>query len=92
MIKVVVPWIFGQYAMTIWPFVFVIPSKKDDKCLWVHETYHWQEQRRWLVVPWIVVYLVLWLILNIILRKPADEHPMEVEAYRLSRECEAQSP
>ena len=89
-IKITVPWVFGQYAMTVWPFVFVIPAWKDDKCLWVHEMYHWREQWRWLVIPWLVVYLVQLVILGLILRRPADKLPMEREAYRLSRECEAQ--
>lgn len=87
-IEIVVPWLPGILAITLWPIIAYRKGHKT-KCLQVHEHYHWKQATRWLVVPWYLAYLVLALV-NI--GKPADQHLMEVEAYRLQRECEVQGP
>ena len=80
-------WWFGQAAMTIWPFVFFAwpprPGRHKEwvKAIRAHERHHWEQQRRWYVLPWLVAYLVLlpfyaWRI---------RQHPMEREGYRIQR-------
>lgn len=53
-------WIFkGFAAFTVYPFIFVRPEKAEDTALIAHELVHYQEQRKSLVLPWLVLYL-LW--------------------------------
>ena len=70
-------------AITLWPFIFFRDSVWDDKCLHIHETYHWYQALHWGVVPWYLVYLAL---LPFYLSKP-KEHPMEVVPYQLQALC-----
>jgi hypothetical protein len=46
------------YGLAIWPFIFVQPSFRNHYGLIQHELVHLQEQRRWLVLPWLVAYLL----------------------------------
>ena len=83
MIELNVPWLpFGTCAVTLWPFILY---RVRTPCLEVHEHYHWRQMRRWGVIPWYIVYLLIGIFY---IGKPADKHPMEREAYRLQRECE----
>jgi hypothetical protein len=50
--------LFGASAITIAPFIFIAPSKADDKALVAHEMVHYKEQLKWLVIPWWIAYLV----------------------------------
>lgn len=78
---------FGQLAITLWPFILITPSAYEDECIRVHELYHWRQALRWGVIPWYVVYGVLALIYGVILRRPANEHPLERPAYAAERRC-----
>lgn len=49
---------FGFGAITIWPFILIVPSLAGDKALVEHELVHYREQRKWLCLPWWVAYLV----------------------------------
>ena len=82
-----IPWPFPDYvhAVTIWPFIVYEHQVWDDPGVQVHERYHWQDQIRWLLLPWFAAYLVL---------RPfyggGRRHPLEREAYRRQDRCEAQ--
>ena len=71
------------HAVTVWPLVFYESEVWDDKCVQIHERYHWVDQIRWLLLPWFTAYLIL---------RPfyggGDNHPLEREAYRRQRACE----
>jgi hypothetical protein len=56
-IKTSFPKCFGFAAITMWPFIFITPELAEDKPLIEHELVHYREQRKWLVLPWWVVYL-----------------------------------
>lgn len=45
------------YGLAIWPFIFVQPSFRNHHGLIQHELVHFHEQRRWLVLPWLIAYL-----------------------------------
>lgn len=75
-------------AITLWPFIFLAPSVVGDKCIMAHEMHHWTEQRRYWVIPWFIVYLVIGIFY---IGRPMDRHPMEREGYRIQRECERSS-
>lgn len=70
------------HAVTIWPVIVYEEQVWSDKCVMVHERYHWMDQLRWLVLPWFVVYLAF---------RPFSGggagHPLEREAYRREAEC-----
>lgn len=82
-----VPWLPGIRAITLYPLCLYLGDAIDAPCTRAHEHYHRQEALRYGVILWYLWYVVL-AVFNI--GKPADQHPMEREAYRLSRECEAQ--
>ena len=66
-------WIFkGFDAFTCYPFIFVRPEKADNQALLAHETVHYQEQRKWFVVPWLLAYLL----------SPSFRCRAELRAYR----------
>jgi hypothetical protein len=46
-------------AVCIWPFIWYEEHRYDDPCQQVHERYHWNDQLRWLVIPWFILYAVL---------------------------------
>ena len=82
-IEMHVPWLPGHIlAVTLWPFILY---RAWSPCTRVHEHYHWHQARRWGVIPWYIVYLTIGLFY---VGKPASDHPMEREAYRLQRGCE----
>lgn len=72
------------HAVTIWPLILYEPQVWDNPCVQIHERYHWNDQIRWLLLPWFVAYLVL---------RPfyggGDKHPLEKEAYHRQRLCES---
>ena len=70
-------------AVTLWPFIFYKSEVWDDRCVQVHERYHWVDQIRWLLLPWFTVYLAL-----IHFYGGGKKHPLEREAYRRQRLCE----
>ena len=70
------------HAVTVWPFIVYEPQFWDDKCVQLHERYHWIEQLRWLVLPWFAVYGILSLRYG-----GGRGHPLEKAAYRLEDEC-----
>ena len=70
------------YATTIWPFVFYEPSVWDDECVQIHERRHWIDQIKWLVIPWLIVYLVLSIKYG-----GGRNHPFEKPAYALQDAC-----
>ena len=79
-----IPWPFpeGTWAFTIWPFIVYEPGAWDDPCVQAHERYHWNDQARWLVIPWLLAYLVL---------RPfyggGRKHPLERPAYAREDSC-----
>ncbi len=70
------------HAVTVWPIIVYEPQAWDDKCVQLHERYHWIDQLRWLILPWFAVYAVLWLRY-----RGGREHPLERAAYRLEDDC-----
>lgn len=57
-----VPGTHEQEAICVWPFIFYSCEKAvvSDR-LRRHEEYHWHHQLRWLVIPWFVIYGLMWL-------------------------------
>lgn len=81
--EISVPWLPGGIrAITLWPFILY---RERTPCIEVHERYHWHQAARWFVLPWYIAYLAIGLFY---IGRPADEHPLEREGYRLQRECE----
>jgi len=83
MIEIVVqkiPWPFPKYvhAVTLWPFIFYEWGIKDDPAIQAHERYHWNDQKKWLVVPWFIAYICLLPFYG-----GSRRHPMEKPAYEL---------
>lgn len=74
------------YAVTAWPFVFYAPHVWDDECVQAHERQHWNDQIRWLVVPWLIVYMLLSLRYG-----GGRRHPFEKRAYEAQDRCNEQS-
>jgi len=58
-VKSRLPALFGACGLTVWPFIFIVPSCIEDLPLIEHEKVHLKEQAKWLVLPWWVAYL-LW--------------------------------
>ena len=75
------------HAVTVWPLIFYEPQVWDDACVQRHERYHWLDQIRWLVLPWLAVYLLL-----LPLYGGGRKHPLERKAYRLQELCEQAPP
>lgn len=62
-------------AIAIWPFIFWGPAKETIGAAWRrHEEFHLHHQARWLVIPWFVVYGILYL------KYGYWNHPWEVAA------------
>ena len=80
--KIPRPFPESVHAVTLWPLILYEPQVWDDRCVQIHERYHWVDQVRWLVVPWFAAYLAL---------RPryggGREHPLEREAYRRQDAC-----
>jgi hypothetical protein len=57
-IKTNLPKLFNAWALTIAPFIFVIPGHANDQALIAHEKVHFNEQLRWLILPWWIAYLL----------------------------------
>ena len=75
-----VPWLpFGIRAITLFPAI-VYRKGHRTPAIELHELYHWRQIRRWGVLPWYIIYLVLALVY---MGRPANEHPLEREAYRI---------
>jgi len=85
--KIPIPFPPSVYAVTVCPFVFYASDVWDDKCVQVHERRHWIDQIKWLVVPWLIVYLLLSIKYG-----GSKEHPFEKKAYEEQDDCDALSP
>lgn len=48
--------LFGASALTVWPFIFIVDP--SDAPLIAHEMTHYDEQLKYLVVFWWVLYLL----------------------------------
>ena len=50
--------LFRVEAITLWPFIFVADSKENCP-VWLleHEQVHIEQQIRWLIIPFYMVYL-----------------------------------
>lgn len=68
--------------LCIWPFIFYSKKGVGDKCVRVHEEYHWHEQRKGYVIPWLIVYGLL-----IPRYGMGRRHPLEKAAYRAEDAC-----
>ena len=73
-----------DWAITLWPFCFYAPNLIDQECVRVHEHYHWKQALSWGVVPWYLVYIVLWPFY----RHNIGAHPLEMPAYAKQHQCE----
>ena len=71
------------HAVTVWPFIFYEAEVWDNPCVQIHERYHWDDQIRWLLIPWFLTYLVLRIFYG-----GGREHPLEKEAYRRQDRCD----
>jgi hypothetical protein len=80
--KIPRPFPTSVYATTVWPFVFYESHVWDDVCVQRHERYHWIDQLRWLVIPWLIVYLLLSLKYG-----GGRKHPFEKSAYEIQDKC-----
>ncbi len=80
--KIPKPFPSSVNAVTVWPLIFYEAHKWDDECLQVHEAYHWVDQIRWLVVPWLILYFGLSVFYG-----GGRKHPLEKEAYRRQDFC-----
>ncbi len=80
------PFPVSVYATTVWPFVFYEPQVWDDECVQRHERYHWIDQIRWLVVPWLIIYLILSIKYG-----GGRSHPFEKPAYEIQDKCDETS-
>ncbi len=80
--KIPKPFPESVYAFCFWPFIFYESHVWDDECVQVHERYHWNDQIKWLIIPWYIRYFIL-------KRKygGGKEHPMENQAYALQETC-----
>jgi hypothetical protein len=58
LVKSTLPEWFNAWGLTIAPFIFIVPQHIDDAALIAHETVHYKEQLKWLVIPWWIAYLV----------------------------------
>ena len=67
--------LFGADAITIFPFIFT--SMPDNFCLIAHETVHYKEQKKCLVIPWWIAYLI-W---------PSFRLQAEIRAYKVQIVC-----
>lgn len=57
-VKSSLPKLLGVWAITIAPFVFVLPQHANNIALLAHERVHYNEQLKWLIIPWWIAYLV----------------------------------
>ncbi len=80
--KIPPPFPASVYATTVWPFVFYEPQVWDDECVQLHERQHWIDQIKWLVVPWLIVYLLLSIKYG-----GGRRHPFEKKAYEAQGRC-----
>ena len=69
--------------MTLWPFILYLPEWRDNPKTRVHEHFHWEQAKRWGVLPWYALYLVLMLT---VIGRPINKHPLEAPAYRAEAE------
>lgn len=76
------PWPSWATATTIWPIILYEPDAWADKCVREHERYHWKDQLRWGVLPWLVAYGILALFFG-----GGRKHPLEHRAYQIEDEC-----
>ena len=68
----------------MWPFI-VVERDRETRCVLAHERVHYEEQRRWLVVPWLIAYGLLGLRYG-----GGRRHPMERRAYAVQDACEGE--
>lgn len=84
-IKVVDKIIFGKSitGITLWPFIFV--KKGYDKPITLnHEAIHIKQQLETLVIPFYILYFLMWFYNTFITSKVQDAYfliPFEQEAY-----------
>ena len=73
-----IPWPFPKHvhAVTLWPFIIYEAAIEKDRAIQAHEEYHWNDQMRWLVVPWFIAYICLLPFYG-----GGRKHPMEKSAY-----------
>lgn len=45
----------GFDAVTVWPFIFIRPSRKGDEALLIHEQVHYEDQK-WITPYWLLRY------------------------------------
>jgi hypothetical protein len=76
------PFPASVYATTVRPFVFYEPQVWDDECVQRHERYHWIDQIRWLVVPWLILSIKY---------GGGRSHPFEKPAYEIQDKCDETS-
>lgn len=87
-IEVVLPIIRRLHikAVVLWPFiVYGSQEIRRDECTQAHELFHWRQALRMGVIPFYLLYLVLGIFY---IGRPASEHPLEREGYRIQRACE----
>lgn len=46
----------GFDGFVVWPFIFIRPELRHNKGILEHEMVHYREQRRMLVLPWLIAY------------------------------------
>jgi len=59
-------------GFTFWPFIFYRNSKEEvPSWLRLHEEFHWWHQLKWLVIPYHLIYVILWIFYGY------KDHPWE---------------
>ena len=81
-IELTVPWLPGRInGVVLWPVILYRQGWRSP-CVEEHERYHWRDIRRWGVIPWYAVYLVLLPVFG-----GGRRHPLERNAYRVEQQC-----
>ena len=75
---------WSVWAVTLWPVIFYKRPHKTE-CIRQHELYHWHQALKFGVLPWYLAYFFLQIFY---FRRPANEHPLEKEAYAVQWKCE----
>tara|TARA_Y100000593_G_C4320238_1_gene343398 strand:+ start:4549 stop:4839 length:291 start_codon:yes stop_codon:yes gene_type:complete len=72
------------HAVTLFPFIIYEHQVRYDEAVQAHERYHWEDQKRWFVIPWFIIYVSLLPFYG-----GFRKHPFERPAYAIQDEVNA---
>ena len=73
-----------MHAVTVWPIIVYETQVWDDERIQIHERYHWIDQLKWLVIPWLVFYGILSLRYGGGRAHPLCDGPIGMEIARVA--------